>query len=44
VADTWAWLQAEGDPPPAPDRPAHGVDPDREREVLAMAASAEGPA
>jgi len=44
VADTSAWLQAEGDPPPAPDRPAHGVDPDREREVLAMAASAEGPA
>jgi hypothetical protein len=36
VADTWAWLQAEGDPPPTPDRPAHGVDPDREREVLAM--------
>jgi nucleoside-diphosphate-sugar epimerase len=43
VADTWAWLQAEGDPPPAPDRPAHGVDPDREREVLAMA-DADGPA
>jgi hypothetical protein len=42
VADTWAWLQAEGDPPPAPDRPAHGVDPGREREVLAMAAGADG--
>ena len=35
VADTWAWLQAEGDPPdPArPGRP--GLDPEREREVLA---------
>ncbi|HKA96395.1 MAG TPA: reductase, partial [Streptosporangiaceae bacterium] len=40
VADTWAWLRAEGDPPPAPDRPAHGVDPDREREVLAAAPGA----
>src|SRR5262249_29858460 len=40
VADTWAWLRAEGDPPPAPDRPAHGVDPDREREVLAEAPGA----
>ena len=36
VADTWAWLQAEGDPPePRPGRPRHGLDPDREREVLA---------
>ena len=36
VADTWAWLQAEGDPPePAPGRPRHGLDPDRERAVLA---------
>ena len=35
VADTWAWLQREGDPPTAPGRPAHGLDPDREREVLA---------
>jgi 2'-hydroxyisoflavone reductase len=35
VADTWAWLQAEGDPPAASGRPAHGLDPDREREVLA---------
>jgi 2'-hydroxyisoflavone reductase len=33
VADTWAWLQAEGDPPQG--RIAHGLDPDREREVLA---------
>jgi 2'-hydroxyisoflavone reductase len=35
VADTWAWLQAEGDPPTRPGRPAHGLDPEREREVLA---------
>jgi nucleoside-diphosphate-sugar epimerase len=39
VADTWAWLQAEGDPPSRPAGPAHGLDPDREREVLALAAS-----
>jgi nucleoside-diphosphate-sugar epimerase len=32
VADTWDWLQAEGDPP---GRPGHGLDPGREREVLA---------
>jgi 2'-hydroxyisoflavone reductase len=38
VADTWAWLQTEGDPQPRPDLPAHGVDPDREREILAMVA------
>jgi 2'-hydroxyisoflavone reductase len=35
VADTWAWLQAEGDPPVVEGRPSHGLDPDREREVLA---------
>jgi len=35
VTDTWRWLQAEGDPAGRPDRPAHGLDPDREREVLA---------
>ncbi len=35
VADTWTWLQAEGDPPTRPGRPAHGLDPQREREVLA---------
>ena len=45
VADTWAWLQAEGDPPaPRPGRPRHGLDPDREREVLAgLAASMSEP-
>jgi 2'-hydroxyisoflavone reductase len=35
VADTWTWLQREGDPPAAPGRPAHGLDAAREREVLA---------
>jgi 2'-hydroxyisoflavone reductase len=34
VADTWAWLQAEGDPEPRPDRPPVGLDPARERQVL----------
>jgi 2'-hydroxyisoflavone reductase len=38
VADTWVWLQAEGDPPVG--RIAHGLDPDREREVLASLAGA----
>lgn len=38
VADTWAWLQAEGDPPPQPGGPAHGVDAERERQALALAA------
>jgi 2'-hydroxyisoflavone reductase len=32
VADTWAWLQAEGDPAA---RPGHGLDPAKEQEVLA---------
>jgi nucleoside-diphosphate-sugar epimerase len=35
VADTWRWLQAEGFPPPRTDRPPLGLDPDRERAVLA---------
>jgi 2'-hydroxyisoflavone reductase len=40
VADTWAWLQQEGDPAPVPGRPEHGLDPERERQVLAgLAAS-----
>lgn len=38
VADTWAWLQAEGDPPVRPGGLVHGLDPDREREVLATVA------
>ena len=39
VSDTWAWLQQDGDPPAQPGRPAHGVDPQREREALAMLTS-----
>ncbi|MGI9005544.1 MAG: NAD-dependent epimerase/dehydratase family protein [Streptosporangiaceae bacterium] len=35
VADTWRWLTEEGDPPVRADRPQHGLDPDKEREVLA---------
>jgi 2'-hydroxyisoflavone reductase len=35
VADTWDWLQREGDPEPVPGRPVHGLDPERERQVLA---------
>jgi 2'-hydroxyisoflavone reductase len=39
VADTWRWLQAEGYPPERPGRPANGLDPERERQVLAGLAS-----
>jgi nucleoside-diphosphate-sugar epimerase len=35
VADTWRWLTEEGDPPARPGPPMHGIDPEREREVLA---------
>ncbi len=35
VADTWTWLRAEGDPPVKEGRLQHGLDPAREREVLA---------
>ena len=42
VRDTWAWLQAEGDPPARPGRPAHGVDPGREQQALVMAARDAG--
>jgi hypothetical protein len=34
IADTWAWLQAEGDPVPRPDRPQHGLDPAKEAQAL----------
>ncbi|GAA3092590.1 hypothetical protein GCM10010485_33520 [Streptosporangium carneum] len=34
VADTWAWLQREGDPRLRTDRPQVGLDPDEERQVL----------
>lgn len=36
VADTWSWLQSiGGTAPQRPDRPAPGLDPERERAVLA---------
>jgi nucleoside-diphosphate-sugar epimerase len=38
IADTWAWLQAEGDPPPRPNRPKIGLNPAKEAEVLARLA------
>ncbi len=38
VADTWRWLQAEGDPEPLPGRPAPGLDPAKEAGLLATLA------
>lgn len=35
VADTWAWLQREGDPPLRADRPKVGLDPAKEQQALA---------
>jgi 2'-hydroxyisoflavone reductase len=35
IADTWRWLQEEGDPQPRPGLPEHGLSPDVERRVLA---------
>ncbi len=34
VLDTWRWLQAEGPPPPRPGRPAHGLPPELEQQLL----------
>ena len=34
VADTWAWLQAEGRPQQRPDRPVHGLPPEIEAALL----------
>lgn len=34
VADTWAWMTAEGVPPQRDDRPVHGLPPDLERTLL----------
>jgi len=34
VADTWAWLRAEGYPEQRPGPPASGLDPAKERQVL----------
>jgi NAD(P)-dependent dehydrogenase (short-subunit alcohol dehydrogenase family) len=38
IADTWAWLQAEGDPPPLPTMPPPStwLDPAEEQRVLAL--------
>jgi 2'-hydroxyisoflavone reductase len=35
VADTWAWLSMSGPAPQRPDRPQHGIDPDKEQRILA---------
>jgi 2'-hydroxyisoflavone reductase len=35
VADTWAWLSMSGPAPQRPDRPQHGIDPEKERSILA---------
>jgi hypothetical protein len=35
VADTWAWLRADGWPRQRPDRPAHGLPPEIEAALLA---------
>ena len=42
VADTWAWMQTEGEPPPRTDRPPVGLDPEKERAVLATVAPGRG--
>jgi nucleoside-diphosphate-sugar epimerase len=34
VTDTWRWLQTEGDRPASDRAPRHGLDPERERQVL----------
>ncbi len=35
VADTWAWMQEEGEPTPRPDGPQYGLSPAREAAALA---------
>jgi len=35
VADTWAWIQAEGMPAQRSDRPTHGLPPELEERLLA---------
>ncbi|MFF6937712.1 epimerase [Streptomyces sp. NPDC008312] len=35
IADTWAWLQADGRPVDHPRWAEHGIDPDKEAKVLA---------
>lgn len=34
VNDTWTWLQAEGPPEQRADRPAHGLEPQREASII----------
>ena len=34
IADTWAWIQAEGYPVVRTDRPSLGLDPEKERKLL----------
>ena len=35
IADTWAWLQADGRPVQHPRWAEHGIDPDKEAKILA---------
>ena len=37
VADTWAWMDRYPAPPARDGRPAHGIDPERERKILTTA-------
>lgn len=34
IADTWAWMQSEGEPAAPTNRPAVGLDPEKERQAL----------
>jgi nucleoside-diphosphate-sugar epimerase len=34
ITDTWAWLQAEGEPALPPNRDPVGLDPEKERQVI----------
>ena len=43
VEDTWTWLQDEGPPPQREDRPTHGLDPQREIDILAAHPSSVNP-
>ncbi|MFJ8754601.1 hypothetical protein ACIREO_35595 [Streptomyces sp. NPDC102441] len=38
IADTWAWLQADGRPVHHPRWAEHGVDPEKEAKILAALA------
>lgn len=41
VEDTWRWLQSEGPPQQRDDRPVHGLDPQREADVIEGRANRE---